>query len=96
MRNAAPTETLRELIERRDDWESRRGDRLNKQEFYNQETVRTIVANEDDDPWIFATVRPSSASTAATSQSDAESTVGTIKRIVSPPVVCGIHGKAKI
>ena len=95
IRSAGQTEGLQELIERREEWEARRGDRLSKPEMY--QTMGTMMMNngaEDDDPWIFATVRPgSSSSTASTSTSTTVSTdpqhqqVGTVKRIASPPTV---------
>jgi len=84
IRSAGQTDGLRELIERREEWESRRGDRLTKPEMYNNETVHS--AGDDDDPWIFATVRPSSASSASTVST--APIVGTVKRIPSPPSVC--------
>src|SRR5271169_3508416 len=61
IRSAGQTEGLQELIERREDWEARRGDRLSKPEMY-QTVVGTMMNGEDDDPWIFATVRPGSSS----------------------------------
>jgi hypothetical protein len=53
---------------------------------YNNETVHS--AGDDDDPWIFATVRPSSASSVSTHSTASTSTAhmqGTVKRIASPP-----------
>jgi hypothetical protein len=85
IRNAGPTEGLQELIERREEWEARRGDRLSKTEMY--ETIRTVVGNEDDDPWIFATIRPGSASSATTvsdGERAPEKAPATVKRIPSP------------
>ena len=84
IRSAGQTEGLQELIERREEWEARRGDRLSKPEMY--ETVGPMANSDDDDPWIFATVRPSSASSAS-SMSDGVTEIGTVKRIPSPPSV---------
>jgi hypothetical protein len=70
------------LIERREEWEARRGDRLSKIEMYNDEAVGTIVG-DDDDPWVFATVRPGSSASIA----EAASEIGTVKKISSPPAV---------
>ena len=61
---------------------------------YNNETVHST--GDDDDPWIFATVRPSSASSVSTNSTSPISTnpptslstavmQGTVKRIASPP-----------
>ena len=83
IRNAGVTEGLQQLIERRDEWETRRGDRLSKPEMY--ETVRTIAGTVDDDPWIFATVRPRTASSASTVED--EIPPATVKYIPSPPSV---------
>lgn len=83
IRSAGQTDGLRELIERREEWESRRGDRLTKPEMYDNETVNS--AGDDDDPWIFATVRPGSASSVSSASTVPE--VGTVKRIPSPPTV---------
>jgi serine/threonine-protein kinase 24/25/MST4 len=87
IRAAGQTEGLQELIERREEWEARRGDRLSKPEMY--ETVGTIASGDEDDPWIFATIRPSSASSAS-SVSDSAMEIGTVKRIPSPPSVARI------
>lgn len=84
IRSAGQTEGLQELIERREEWEARRGDRLSKPEMY--ETVGTMVRGDEDDPWIFATVRPGSASSAS-SMSDGATKIGTVKRVPSPPSV---------
>src|SRR5271168_3909073 len=84
IRSAGQTEALQELIERREEWEARRGDRLSKPEMY-QTMVGTMMNGEDDDPWIFATVRPGSSSSAASSASTPQ--VGTVKRLTSPPTV---------
>jgi serine/threonine-protein kinase 24/25/MST4 len=84
IRSAGHTDGLQELIERREDWEARRGDRLTKTEMYKDETVRTIINGDDDDPWIFATVRPSSANSAL---SEGGKHISTVKRIASPPSV---------
>jgi len=85
IRSAGQTEALQELIERREEWEARRGDRFAKPEMYNNETIRTMVNDDDDDdPWIFATVRPSSR---ASSMSESVMEIGTVKRIASPPSV---------
>ena len=84
IRSAGRTDGLQELIERREEWEARRGDRLLKPEMY--ESVGTIVHGDDDDPWIFATVRQSSASSAS-SMSDSSPAIGTVKRIISPAPV---------
>jgi serine/threonine-protein kinase 24/25/MST4 len=85
IRSAGQTEALQELIERREEWEARRGDRFAKPEMYNNETIRTIVNGDDDDPWVFATVRPSSSS--ASSMSESVTEIGTVKRTASPPPV---------
>lgn len=63
---------------------------------YNNETIHS--AGDDDDPWIFATVRPSSSASSVstnstvpistippTSLSTTAMTQGTVKRIASPP-----------
>lgn len=84
IRSAGQTEALQELIERREEWEARRGDRFAKPEMYNNETIRTMVNGDDDDPWIFATVRPGSS---ASSMSESVTEIGTVKRIASPPSV---------
>jgi hypothetical protein len=94
IRSAGQKEALQELIERREDWEARRGDRFAKPEMYNNETIRTIVDGDDDDPWIFATVRPSSSSASSISESVTE--IGTVKRIASPPSVSKLHGRKLI
>jgi serine/threonine-protein kinase 24/25/MST4 len=87
IRSAGQTDGLQELIERRAEWEARRGDRLSKTELYNNETVMSMANSEDDDdPWIFATVRPSSSG-AATAVPEPTKDVGTVKRIPSPPSV---------
>jgi hypothetical protein len=57
---------------------------------YVNETVRTIVNGDDDDPWIFATVRPSSSSSASTAVEETKE-VGTVKRIPSPSTVLLLH-----
>ena len=57
------------------------------------ETVGTMVSGDDDDPWIFATVRPSSASSAL-SMSDGATEIGTVKRISSPPSVLRHHNRS--
>jgi serine/threonine-protein kinase 24/25/MST4 len=82
IRTAGTTDSLQELIERREEWEARRGDRLSKIEMYNDEAVGTIVG-DDDDPWVFATVRPGSSASIA----EAASEIGTVKKISSPPAV---------
>lgn len=87
IRSAGQTEGLQELIERRDEWEARRGDRLSKSEMCYYETMQSIVSSDDDDPWIFATVRPSSASSASSMGDTCVKEIGTIKRIGSPPIV---------
>jgi serine/threonine-protein kinase 24/25/MST4 len=85
IRGAGQTEGLQELIERREEWEARRGDRLMKPEMYDNNTVRSTMTGEDDDPWIFATVRPSSANSSM-HMSDTDQ-IGTVKRLPSPPSV---------
>jgi serine/threonine-protein kinase 24/25/MST4 len=84
IRSAGQTEGLQELIERREEWEARRGDRLMKPEMYDNSTVRSTLNGEDDDPWIFATVRPSSANSTHISE---PMEIGTVKRLASPPSV---------
>jgi serine/threonine-protein kinase 24/25/MST4 len=84
IRSAGQTEGLQELIERREEWEARRGDRLMKPEMYDNSTVRSTLNGEDDDPWIFATVRPSSANSTHLSE---PMEIGTVKRLASPPSV---------
>jgi serine/threonine-protein kinase 24/25/MST4 len=80
---AGSTEALQELIERREDWEARRGDRLSKIEMYNDEAVGTIMDGDDDEPWVFATVRPGSSASVAESAVE----IGTVKKIATPPSV---------
>ena len=82
IRTAGSTEALQELIERREEWEARRGDRLSKIEMYNDEVVGTIDG-EDDEPWVFATVRPSPSASAA----EAAVETGAVKKLASPPSV---------
>lgn len=53
---------------------------------YIDETIRTMVGSDDDDPWIFATVRPGSSSSASTAVEEVRE-VGTVKRIPSPLTV---------
>lgn len=84
IRSAGQTEGLKILIDRREEWEARRGDRLSKPEMYPNETIMSMVNGEDDDPWIFATVRPGSSGTAAP---EPAKDIGTVKRISSPPSV---------
>lgn len=87
IRSAGQTEGLQELIERRSEWEARRGDRLSKPEMYPNETVMSMANSEDEDPWIFATVRPSSSNGASTAVPEPAKEMGTVKRIASPPSV---------
>lgn len=55
-----------------------------KPEMYDNSTVRSTLNGEDDDPWIFATVRPSSANSTHLSE---RMEIGTVKRLASPPSV---------
>jgi serine/threonine-protein kinase 24/25/MST4 len=82
IRTAGQTEGLQELIERREEWEARRGDRLSKPEMY--QTMGTMMQGDDDDPWIFATVRPGSSSSSVSTDPSPQQ-IDTVKRIASSP-----------
>ncbi|THC87462.1 hypothetical protein EYZ11_013090 [Aspergillus tanneri] len=55
IRNAGKTEALQELIQRKQDWDAGRGVTHNIK--YYAESLNTITHLEDDDGWVFDTVR---------------------------------------
>ncbi|KAL1966682.1 hypothetical protein VTN77DRAFT_3879 [Rasamsonia byssochlamydoides] len=57
IRSAGKTEALQELIQRKQDWEAGRGNAGNVK--YYAETLNTISPKDDDDGWVFDTVKAS-------------------------------------
>ncbi|GFF44844.1 hypothetical protein CNMCM6069_005723 [Aspergillus lentulus] len=55
IRNAGKTEALQELIQRKQDWDAGKGVRQNVK--YYAESLNTITRLEDDDGWVFDTVK---------------------------------------
>ncbi|EGC46877.1 serine/threonine protein kinase [Histoplasma capsulatum var. duboisii H88] len=56
IRNAGKTEALQELIQRRQEWEASRG--LSDNIKYYEESMATIDHKEDEDGWVFDTLKP--------------------------------------
>lgn len=56
IRNAGKTEALQELIQRKQDWDAGRGVTENLK--YYAESLNTITKLDDDDGWVFDTVKP--------------------------------------
>ncbi|KAF7125459.1 hypothetical protein CNMCM5793_001698 [Aspergillus hiratsukae] len=55
IRNAGKTEALQELIQRKQDWDAGKGVRQNVK--YYAESLNTITRLDDDDGWVFDTVK---------------------------------------
>ncbi|KAK2813976.1 hypothetical protein FQN50_000380 [Emmonsiellopsis sp. PD_5] len=56
IRNAGKTEALQELIQRRQDWEASKG--ISDNIKYYEESMATLDHKEDEDGWVFDTVKP--------------------------------------
>ncbi|EEH17760.1 STE/STE20/YSK protein kinase [Paracoccidioides brasiliensis Pb03] len=66
IRNAGKIEALQELIQRRQEWEASKGTLDNIR--YYEESMATINHKEDEDGWVFDTVKPGTVSTSRDTQ----------------------------
>ncbi|PGH09793.1 STE/STE20/YSK protein kinase [Blastomyces parvus] len=56
IRNAGKTEALQELVQRRQEWDANKG--LSDNVKYYEESMATIDHKEDEDGWVFDTLKP--------------------------------------
>ncbi|OJD26485.1 STE/STE20/YSK protein kinase [Blastomyces percursus] len=82
IRNAGKTEALQELIQRRQEWEASKG--LSDNVKYYEESMATIDHKEDEDGWVFDTLKPGTVAISNNTQ----------KRMkISGPPIEEVHSK---